>query len=111
MTVYLVCGGRDFQDAELLHGILDDRPVTAIVQGGARGADSLASRWAKRNGIPDIKVDANWDFYGKKAGGLRNGWMLNFIKVDIVLAFPGGTGTANMVKRAEAANIPVREIK
>ncbi len=110
MTVYLVCGGRDFDDVGLLNATLDDRTVTAVVHGGARGADGMAGAWARRNGVPEIRVDANWDFHKRKAGPLRNGWMLEFVRVDVVLAFPGGTGTADMVRRARKAGVPVKEV-
>ncbi len=107
---YLVCGGRDFADRVPLEHELYKRPVGAIVHGGARGADRMAGDWARKNGIPEIRIDANWDFYAKKAGPIRNGWMLEFVRVDVVLAFPGGSGTANMVAKARKAGIPVKEI-
>ena len=109
MTVYLICGGRDFADYRLLKTVLNDRPVTAIGQGGAKGADRMAKAWATKRGIPVIQVDANWLYYGKSAGHLRNGWMLEFARVDAVVAFPGGRGTASMVKTARALSIPVKE--
>jgi len=34
--------------------------------------------------------------------------MLDKGQPDLVLAFPGGNGTADMIRRAEAANIPVK---
>lgn len=107
---YLVCGGRDFADRVPLEYELYKRPVGAIVHGGARGADRMAGDWARENGIPEIRVDANWTFHKKAAGPIRNGWMLEFVRVDVVLAFPGGSGTANMVAKAREAGIPVKEI-
>jgi len=41
---------------------------------------------------------------------MRNQKMLDDNKVDLVVAFPGGKGTADMVERAKKANIEVREI-
>jgi hypothetical protein len=32
-------------------------------------------------------------------------------KPDLVVAFPGGKGTADMVRRARKANVPVKEIE
>ncbi len=110
MTVYLVCGGRKFANKGQLYEELDDRPVSAIVHGDAKGADRLAGQWASERGIPEILVPANWIYHHKGAGPIRNGWMLKFVRVDVVLAFPGGTGTANMVSQARAAGIPVKEI-
>lgn len=48
---------------------------------------------------------------GKAAGPIRNQRMLDDGKPDRVLAFPGGRGTANMVKLAKAAGVPVHEIR
>lgn len=105
-------GGRDLTDQGLVYRALYDRPVTAVVHGRCRtGADTFASRWARDNGVPEILVPAQWDFYKKTAGPLRNGWMIEFIPIGVVLAFPGGPGTANMVKRARAAGLRVKEIE
>lgn len=110
MTTYLVCGGRDFTDMELMTRELDDRPVSAIVHGDCRGADRLAGEWAKLRGHPEIIVPANWKFYDKEAGFIRNTWMLKLIPFHVVLAFPGGGGTANMVAQARQIGVPVKEI-
>lgn len=48
--------------------------------------------------------------YGKSAGPIRNQTMLDDGKPDLVLAFPGGRGTADMVAKAEKHGIPVRRI-
>ena len=111
MTVYLVCGGRDFHDLEFMDRELSDRTVTAIVHGDAKGADKLAGQWAAERGIPEIVVPANWTYHKRSAGPIRNCWMLKFVKVDVVLAFPGGRGTANMMTQAKKAGIPVKEMK
>ena len=47
----------------------------------------------------------------KSAGHIRNQVMLDKGKPDVVVAFPGGRGTADMVRRAEGAGIEVRRIK
>lgn len=67
----------------------------------------MAHVWAFFEGCPVIRMDANWDFYGKKAGPIRNTWMLKYATPDLVIAFPGGGGTADMVAQAEAAGIDV----
>lgn len=84
--------------------------IDCLVHGGSDGADNLAHQWAIKRGTPVIVVQANWDYYGKGAGPVRNAWMLRYIKVTRVVAFPGGRGTANMVKLAREAGIPVTEI-
>jgi len=49
----------------------------------------------------------NWKTHGKKAGILRNIYMLENSKPDTVLAFPGGKGTAHMIKISKAAGVSV----
>jgi hypothetical protein len=100
----LVCGGRDYADTKLLERILDcavdkwGKDGIVIIHGGARGADSLAGRWAEYHKIECIEEKADWKKHGKSAGPIRNQKMLDEHAPDIVVAFPGGTGTAHMVK-------------
>jgi predicted Rossmann-fold nucleotide-binding protein len=111
----LVCGGRDFRDWELAREYLDrlhaEFGITCVIQGGARGADELADRWAGSwAGVNSEEYRAEWDEYGKGAGHIRNQRMLTEGNPHIVVAFPGGRGTADMVRRARAAGIEVREV-
>lgn len=107
----LVCGGRDFRNwprlDAALRDLLVDQPDQAIIQGGAKGADCLAAAWGFWKSVPVEEYAAEWEIYGKKAGGIRNQKMLDEGRPDVVLAFPGGKGTADMVKRAELAGIEV----
>jgi len=82
-----------------------------LVTGDARGADALARSWALVYGVPHRCYVAHWEKHGKAAGPLRNQRMLDENPVDLVIAFPGGAGTADMVRRAEAAGIEVRRIE
>ena len=113
----LVCGGRDYTDAETLCTVLDEMlsglfegESMAIIHGNCKGADKLSGEWAKIRGIPVITVDANWDYYNKSAGHIRNYWMLKFCEPDLVIAFPGGRGTAGMVEKAHSAEVKVVEV-
>lgn len=100
----LVCGGRHFADYEVVKEMLDfvhdSVGVSVVIHGGARGADSLADRWAYENEVERIVYHADWEGKGKKAGPLRNERMLKQGKPDRLIAFPGGRGTADMLRRA-----------
>ncbi len=61
-------------------------------------------------GIQSAMCEANWDFFSRAAGPIRNRNML-VLKPTAVLAFPGGTGTASMKKLARSAGIHVMEMK
>jgi len=59
--------------------------------------------------IPVIPFPPEWKRYGPKAGPIRNKQMLDEGRPDLVVAFPGGNGTNDMVKKAKAAGIEVIE--
>lgn len=132
----LVCGGRDFGEAAddatpeefelalkqgaFIHNILWQKlgsqfwepSQDVIITGGARGVDTIANHWANKiAGCQTEVYPAKWKQYGKKAGYIRNKQMLEEGKPDVVIAFPGGKGTAMMVRLAREAGIPVEEIK
>lgn len=110
----LVCGGRDFEDETAVNNFLfrldDERNITSIIHGGANGADSLAGETAVRLRVPCQVFRANWKRDGKAAGPIRNQRMLDEGKPDLVVAFPGGRGTADMIRRARAAGVEVMEV-
>lgn len=106
----LVCGGRDYSDHNKLIYELDVIPITHLIAGGARGADSIAEFYAKKMGIPHSIYMADWNTHGKSAGYLRNKQMLDEGKPDLVVAFPGGKGTAMMIKLAEEAGVKVIKV-
>lgn len=81
-----------------------------LVTGGARGIDSFAAAWARENGIAHAIFPACWEYYGKGAGQVRNVWMATLVVPDLVLAFPGGNGTENMVEIAEHQGIKVERV-
>ncbi len=109
----LVCGGRDFANAYLLNEWLDathaDTPISLLIHGAAPGADSLAAAWARDNGVESLACPADWTKHGRAAGPIRNQQMLDVHKPDRVIAFKGGRGTADMMRRAQAAGVPVEE--
>lgn len=122
----LVCGGRkygtkvvdnktvrDIEEIQLLTATLDKykNDVSLIIQGGASGADTLAALWAYYNGIPYKEYKADWSKYGKAAGTIRNETMLLDSNPDLVIAFPGGSGTSHMIRFARNEGYNVIEIR
>ncbi len=110
----LVCGGRDFGDRDLvvntLSGLWETRGrISAVIHGSCAGADTLADDWALWNGVVSHPFVAQWTRLGRAAGPIRNQQMLDEGKPDLVVAFPGGRGTADMVRRARAAGVEVVE--
>jgi len=122
MFKVIVCGGRDYaqpfrvedQNAMdiALGKVLKLAESTGrklqVVSGGATGADRYAHcwAWAMKQRVDSCIFRADWGRHGKAAGPMRNQAMLSH-GADLVVAFPGGRGTADMTRRAEAAKVPV----
>lgn len=85
-----IVGTRNFQDYDLLVRIVAKvkSPIDEIVSGGARGADTLAERYAREHNIPMKVFPAKWDRYGKKAGYTRNKEIVDYC--DGLIAFWDG---------------------
>lgn len=112
----LVCGGRNYKNIDKLYSVLDAihaiTPISCIIEGGAEGADYLAARWSALADLNEhARFKADWAIHGKAAGPIRNQRMIDEGKPDLVVAFPGGKGTSDMIKRAKVAGIYVRLIK
>lgn len=107
----LVCGSRKYADRWHVYEVLDAahaaNPISLIIHGGQTGADTLAHAWAEERGIKFARYRAEWKRLRKSAGPIRNQMMLDREHPDLVIQFPGGTGTADMVRKARAANVPV----
>jgi hypothetical protein len=125
-TVAIICGGRDLvwqppYTAWLRTVHLAENLIYVLVgsnvqrDGKPVGADAHAYTWAERCGIDRLCHDANWVKYGKLAGPIRNGQLLDLQRsiaqqygtYRVVLALPGGRGTKDMCLQAEAAGVPV----
>jgi hypothetical protein len=131
----LVCGGRDYgfrpkgcpsdsarhyderarRERFMLDETLRDMhrtrgPFTTLIHGAAPGADALACSWALANGLSILSFRPDWKTLGRSAGPIRNQMMIE-AGPDLVIAFPGGDGTADMVRRAKAAGVELLEVE
>jgi hypothetical protein len=115
----VVFGGRRYADRSHLYRVMDSvherRRITCIVEGEASGADRLARLWAEDRGIDVDPYPADWDnierpgavlkrntrgkLYDVLAGHVRNEQMLREGRPQAAVAFPGGTGTLDMIGR------------
>lgn len=113
-TRVLVCGGRDYQDwhalADTLRCLHERSPISLIIHGCDPGAAALAVRWALSAGVPTSGFDADFQSHGPAAERLRNERMIMESKPDLVLAFTGGEGTADLIDRATAAGVPIEQV-
>ena len=121
----LVCGGRNFGESlqceesaqerkyiyKILSGLNQQYSFTQLIHGGASGADTCAGHWAAAMKVNVHVFPADWNKYGKIAGVIRNREMLIHGNPSIVVAFPGGKGTRNMIDQARKAGVEVLEYK
>jgi len=101
----LVCGGRYFQNVVRLWRVLDafhaKHTIAGVIEGGS---DAVAGEYYGAD------YCADWDQFGRWAGPKRDKEMIDKYDPEAVIAFPGGAGTANMIKQARAAGIDVHEV-
>jgi hypothetical protein len=111
-AVWLVCGGRDYNNAHAFDCRMDRLVYDLgcpdiVIHGGYRGADKLADGWARGRHIHVAEVQALWGATSRPAAGpARNSAML-LLQPTLVVAMPGGRGTADMERKARYAGIRV----
>ncbi|MDY0270797.1 DUF2493 domain-containing protein [Trichloromonas sp.] len=110
-----VVGSRTFNNYQLLKTKLDEihqeTPITLVVSGGAKGADSFAERWARENNIETKIYYPDWKLYGKKAGFVRNRDIVT--NSDKMVAFWDNMskGTLHSINIADYNQIPYMIVK
>jgi predicted Rossmann fold nucleotide-binding protein DprA/Smf involved in DNA uptake len=108
--VFGVVGSREFTDYSFMKKTLDYYleigSIDKIISGGARGADTLAKKYAMDNEIPFQEFIAEWEQYGKSAGFIRNEKIVN--NIDMLVAFPvkgiENKGTMHSIRLAQKQN-------
>ncbi len=111
--VVLITGDRDWDDPEMIKGILEGLMLThnivRVIHGNCRGADKQGAVAADELGIPLTPYDADWDTHHRAAGPIRNQQMIDEGKPTLGLAFHDNLskskGTMDMVRRLRKAGI------
>jgi hypothetical protein len=117
-VVIVAGGGRDLawpveRIASALLQRSGGRAVHLLLHGGARGADQAIGRAAHQLGWRVQSLAAEWRRFGRCAGPIRNRQLLeqaiieaqahtspSFSASVLVIALPGGAGTASLVQQA-----------
>ena len=84
--------------------------ITEVISGGAKGADQLAERYAKENGIKLTVIKADWT-KGKEAGPLRNQQIIEAAEQVLALWDGQSKGTADTIRRAKKLQKPLRVVR
>lgn len=98
----IIAGSRDFDDYEYMESCLEDVQTYAwsigeVVCGGARGADSLGSKWAHDNEVFVNLFPAQWNKYGRSAGYIRNEEMAQYAEALVCFWDGKSKGSKHMV--------------
>ena len=114
-TRIIVCGGREYRDAQTIGMMLarfrPSRGEAVLVHGACRGADMTAAKVALAAGWTVEAHPAEVHIYGSpQAFHIRNQEMVD-AGADLLIAFPGGNGTADCTRRARKAEIPVATLR
>lgn len=119
--IVLICGGRNYNNKEEVFENLDrilnpnncplPPPDLKVISGKATGADTLAIDWAVINWVDFEEYPAKWKKYGRAAGIIRNKQMIIEGNPDLIIAFPGGKGTKNMIEQGKNNNIKVIKVE
>lgn len=114
----IIAGGRDFDDyvklVKMCNSILRYKEYShriVILSGLARGADTLAVKYADEFHFECVGYSADWGRYGESAGIKRNAQMAE--NADALIAFWDGhsKGTKNMIEQAQSRGLQIRIIK
>ena len=109
----VVGGGRFLHDKDFVYAVLDrfhaQHGFTRLAHGDCRGADKLAEKWARERGVHAEPYPALWDEHGRGAGPRRNRYMLKTEQPNLVITFPGGSGTEDLI--AKAAEFGLRVVR
>lgn len=108
-----VTGGRSYRDYYTVQKALAkvaSRFDITVIHGDASGVDAWAKLWCRCTGTPQVPYPADWGRYGDAAGTERNAQMVREAGIQLLLSFPGGSGTRDMTDRCLARNIPVKLI-
>lgn len=96
-----------FAELDKLHAVT---PIGYVAEGGQTGIDQVVRTWRHLRQIDGDTFYADWSNYGPAAGPLRNKRMLDAIKPDVIVLFPGGLGTNSMRRLAETNGFKTIEI-
>ncbi len=82
-----IIGSRSLTDIDISKFIPKD--TTEIISGGAHGIDTLAEKYADKNGIPKTIIKPDYKKYGRYVAPLKRNTVIVEL-ADVVIAFWDG---------------------
>lgn len=105
----IIAGGRNIHDYSLLLSTIGEAnfTITEVVSGMATGVDTLAVQYATEHNLPLQQFWAEWGFYGRSAGPIRNRKMAEYGEALIAIWDGESRGTKNMIEEATKRGLKV----
>lgn len=115
MIIAAVTGGRDYSDAECVNREMaahhERLEFGVVINGYADGLDKLVDAWCVSNGVQPARCPALWDYWRSQGrvriAGVRRNWAMTLLRPRVLLAWPGGEGTDNMIAQCRRVGIEV----
>lgn len=112
----LVCGSRSITDKEWVKDNIETYwywnlacyKYPVMIEGEARGVDSIAKEYAQENEWEIESYPANWTLYGRGAGFIRNEIMVKAADEVLVLWDGKSKGTKHDIDLCEKYNKPYK---
>jgi len=115
-TSVLVTGSRSIEETKKVLDLLRDSPFKpdTVIHGEGSTVDEMGGVWAVES---NADIDTHpipewvWEMMGKRAGPMRNDYMVS--KADACVAIWDGesNGTFNTFSQAEAEGLPVHKVE
>lgn len=117
----LVCGSRTIRDTTYIQGPtqwakdqieaywhwnLAGYADLTMIEGAAKGIDTIAKEYAQENDWKIEEYPAEWDKYGKSAGYIRNELMVKAADEVLILWDGSSRGTRLTIELCERENKP-----
>lgn len=106
----LITGSRAWTDESIIYDALSKfEGKHTLISGNAIGADKICERVAKSLNWDVEKYPADWEKYGKKAGFIRNFYMVSECSPDICIGFilNKSRGASMTIELARKSNIKI----
>lgn len=105
----IIAGSRTITDRSLLERAIAESGfnITEIVEGAARGVDTMGFDYGWANKIPVRAIPANWKKHGRAAGVRRNIEMAEYADALIAIWDGVSRGTMNMIDEAKKRGLKV----
>lgn len=109
MKSLAIVGYRGFTNEETFNNIMQHliqtydvlKDVKTIISGGAVGVDTLAKRWALRNGYEFIEICPDYKTYGNRAPLIRNKEIVQRANEVVALPSSQSKGTKHTISCAK----------